>query len=248
MGKVGRMRGTGAVRGADGGMREWAASERPRERLARLTPSGLATRELLAILVGSGPKGSTSVDVANRLLTSCRGSLRIMARRPLRDLQAVEGVGPAVAARLGAAFELGRRLASESRTPQRRIRGPADVFALLGPRLRDLPHEEFWVVLLDSQHGVIRELQVSRGILDASLIHPREAFRHAIAESASAVILVHNHPSGEVAPSAEDLAVTRQLAASGRILGIPVLDHVIVGDGRWRSLAESGALEGPGDR
>lgn len=224
-------------------VRAWAVSERPRERLHSLSPGGLATRELLAILVGSGPRGSTSVDVATRILESCGGSLRVMARRPVRDLEAVSGVGPAVSARVSAALELGRRLASESNAPRRRIRRPADVFALCGPRLRDLPHEEFWVILLDSQHGVIREIQVSRGILDASIVHPREVFRQAIVESASAIILVHNHPSGDVSASAEDRAVTTQLVRSGRVLGIPVLDHVIIGDGSWRSLAEAGGLE-----
>jgi DNA repair protein RadC len=230
-----------------GTVRDWHRSERPRERLRALSPGGLATRELLAILIGSGSAGSTSIDVATRLLALCGGSLRTMARRPMRDLETVPGVGPAVSARLSAARELGRRLASEASDPRRRIRRPADVFRLCGPRLRDLPHEEFWVILLDSQHAVIRELQVSRGILDASLVHPREVFRLAIAESASALILVHNHPSGDVSPSAEDLAVTTQLARSGRILGIPVLDHVIVGDGRWTSLAESGSLADTSD-
>lgn len=237
----------GAVR-PRAGLSAWAAAERPRERLHDETPAALATRELLAILVGSGPAGRTSVDVASRLLADCGGSLRAMARRPVADLQGVVGVGPAVSARIAAALELGRRLASEPETPRRRIHRPADIHAMCGPRLRDLPHEEFWVVLLDSQHAVLRELQVSRGILDASLVHPREVFRQAIAEGAAAVILVHNHPSGDVTPSAEDRAVTGQLARSGRILGIPVLDHVIIGSGRWASMAEAGALDGQVER
>lgn len=223
-------------------VREWAASERPRERLRALSPSGLATRELVAILIGSGLRGSTAVDVAGQLLATGGGSLRALARRTPREFERVPGVGPAVAARLSAALELGRRLASESSADRRRIRGPGDVFQLCGPRLRDLAHEEFWVILLDSQHSVLREVQISRGILDASVVHPREVFRQAILESASAVIVVHNHPSGDVTPSAEDRAVTAQLSRSGGILGIPVLDHVIVGDGRWVSLAEAGAF------
>ncbi|MEN8376719.1 MAG: DNA repair protein RadC, partial [Gemmatimonadota bacterium] len=195
-----------------------------------------------------GPPGSNSVDVATDLLSTSGGSLRALARRPQRDLEAVPGVGPAVSARVSAALELGRRLASESPVARRRIRHPSDVFDLCGPRLRDLPHEEFWAILLDSQHGVLREVQVSRGILDASIVHPREVFRHAILENASAIIVVHNHPSGDVTPSPEDRAVTAQLARSGRILGIPVLDHVVIGDGRWVSLAEQGALDGGGAR
>lgn len=222
-------------------VREWAPTDRPRERLRTLGPSGLATRELLAILIGSGPRGSTSVDVAGALLASADGSLRSLARRSPGELVRIPGVGPAVSARLCAALELGRRLASEAPADRRRIRGPADVYRLCGPRLRDLAHEEFWAILLDSQHAVLREVQVSRGILDASVVHPREVFRQAILENASAVIVAHNHPSGDVTPSAEDRAVTAQLRRSGAILGIPVLDHVIVGDGRWASLAESGA-------
>jgi DNA repair protein RadC len=221
-------------------VQEWVSSDRPRERLRALSPAGLATRELVAILIGSGPRGSTSVDVAGTLLASAGGSLRSLARRSPKEFELVPGVGPAVSARLSAALELGRRLASEAPADRRRIRGPADVYHLCGPRLRDLGHEEFWAILLDSQHAVLREVQVSRGILDASVVHPREVFRQAILENASAVIVVHNHPSGDVTPSAEDRAVTAQLRRSGNLLGIPVLDHVIVGDGRWASLAEAG--------
>lgn len=224
-------------------VREWSAADRPRERLRTLGASGLATRELLAILIGSGPRGSTSVEVAGNLMAFAGGSLRSLARRSPGEFERVSGVGPAVSARVCAALELGRRLASEAPADRRRIRGPADVYHLCGPRLRDLAHEEFWAVLLDSQHAVLREVQVSRGILDASIVHPREVFRQAILENASAVIVVHNHPSGDVTPSAEDRAVTAQLSRSGAMLGIPVLDHVIVGDGSWRSLAEAGGLE-----
>ena len=248
-----RTGGEAVVRAPAGGVsagpvpvREWAATDRPRERLRSLSPSGLATRELLAILVGSGPRGSTSVDVAGALLASAGGSLRSLARRSPGEFERIPGVGPAVSARLCAALELGRRLASAAPADRHRIRGPADVYRLVGPRLRDLGHEEFWAILLDSQHAVLREVQVSRGILDASVVHPREVFRQAILENASAVIVVHNHPSGDVTPSAEDRAVTAQLRRSGAILGIPVLDHVIVGDGRWASLAESWASVGEG--
>jgi len=232
----------GKGRAGPGGLpvQEWVSSDRPRERLRALSPAGLATRELVAILIGSGPRGSTSVDVAGTLLASAGGSLRSLARRSPKEFELVLGVGPAVSARLSAALELGRRLASEAPADRRRIRGPADVYHLCGPRLRDLGHEEFWAILLDSQHAVLREVQVSRGILDASVVHPREVFRQAILENASAVIVVHNHPSGDVTPSAEDRAVTAQLRRSGNLLGIPVLDHVIVGDGRWASLAEAG--------
>src|SRR5690606_20356982 len=147
------------------------------------------------------------------------------------------GVGAATAGRVLAALELGRRAASEEAEPGSPIRGPEDVFRRIGPRLRDLPQEEFHAVLLNTRHRVLREVLVTRGILDASLIHPREVFRPAVAEGAAGVILVHNHPSGDPTPSPEDRAVTRQLARAGRAVGIPVIDHVVVGRGRWASLS-----------
>ena len=139
-----------------------------------------------------------------------------------------------------AALELGRRVAATSADDEEPIRGPADVFRRMGSRLRDLPQEEFHALLLNTRHRVLREVAVTRGILDASLIHPREVFRVAVIEGAAGIILVHNHPSGDPTPSPEDRAVTRQLREAGRALGIPVLDHVVVGDGCWRSLAEEG--------
>jgi DNA repair protein RadC len=223
-------------------VREWPAGERPRERLVTVGPGALSTRELLAILVGSGGRGRNALAVAGGLLGSVDGSLRRLAIALPGELERQPGVGPAVAARLGAALELGRRLAREGPAERTRIRGPADVFARCAPMLRDLPQEEFRVLLLNAQHAVFREVLVTRGILDASVVHPREVFRHAVAETAAAVILVHNHPSGDPSPSAEDRQVTRQLAEAGRLLGIPVLDHVVVGDARYVSFVESGLL------
>ena len=149
-------------------------------------------------------------------------------------------MGAATATRVLAALELGRRSAAEGPAERERIQGPRDVYFLLGPRLRDLPQEEFHALLLDTRHHVVREALVTRGTLDASLISPREVFRLAVVEGAAAVILAHNHPSGDPSPSPDDWAVTRQISEAGRMLGIPVLDHVILGDGRFTSLAEEG--------
>jgi DNA repair protein RadC len=165
-------------------------------------------------------------------------SLRRLASMDVAVLERVPGVGNATASRVLAAFELGRRAASEEAEPGGPMRGPADVFALMGPRLRDVLQEEFHALLLNSRHRVIREVLVTRGTLDSALIHPREVFRPAVAEGAAGVILVHNHPSGDPAPSAEDRAVTRQLADAGIALGIPVLDHVVVGRGVYASLSD----------
>lgn len=147
-----------------------------------------------------------------------------------------------MAARLASALELGRRLAREEPVERARIRGPGDVYERCAPSLRDLSQEEFRILLLNTQHAVLRELLVTRGILDASVVHAREVFRPAIVESAAAIILVHNHPSGDPVPSPEDREITRQLAEAGRLLGIPVVDHVVVGDGRYVSFVESGLM------
>jgi DNA repair protein RadC len=233
---------TSANRPAPKAIKEWPVFERPRERLGNLGPAALSTRELLAILVGSGRTGRSAVDVAGDILQSSDGSLRRLASAAPADLASVAGVGPAVAARLSAALELGRRLAREGPTERVRIQGPRDVYERCAPWMRDLLQEEFRVLMLNTQHAVVRELVVTRGTLDTSLVHPREVFRAAVAEAASAVILVHNHPSGDPTPSHEDREVTRQLTEAGRIIGIPVVDHLIVGDARYVSFVEAGLL------
>jgi DNA repair protein RadC len=225
-------------------IREWPARERPRERLRSLGAGALSVRELLALLVGSGVGGRTALDVAADLLALADGSLRRLATLPPVRLEEVAGAGAAVTARILAAMELGRRLAREGPVARSRIGGPRDVYERLAPAMRDLCQEEFRVLLLNTQHAVTREVLVTQGVLDGSLIHPREVFRVAIVESAAAVLLAHNHPSGDPTPSAEDRQVTRQLAAAGRLVGIPVLDHIIIGDGRFLSFVEAGLLEG----
>lgn len=212
--------------------------DRPRERLRSVGARHLSVRELLALVVGSGSTVGSAYQVAERLLAESQGSLRRLGTTDPRGLEHLVGVGAATAARVLAALELGRRAAAEGVGDDEPVRGPADVYRRMGPRLRDLAQEEFHALLLNTRHRVIREVAVTRGILDASLIHPREVFRVAVVEGAAGVILVHNHPSGDPTPSPEDRAVTRQLAEAGRALGIPVLDHVVVGHGSWRSAAE----------
>ena len=223
------------------------AADLPRERLWALGPRALATPELLAILLGTGGPGQPALAVATSLLDGAEGSLRRLAARPGGELLRLPGVGAAKAARLTAAFELATRLLQEPRPALPRIREPADVARLLAPRLRDLPVEEFHLLALDTQARVLRQVLVTRGLLDSSLVHPREVFRPAIAEAAAGVIVVHNHPSGDPTPSAEDRSVTRQLAEAGRLLDIPLYDHVIVAGDAWRSLAADGLLD-PGGR
>jgi DNA repair protein RadC len=223
-------------------IRELPRSERPRERLVALGASALSSAELLAVLVGAGPSGGSALHVGQALLAGAGGSLRRMAMQPVAALTAITGVGMARAVTVHAALELGRRVASEVRDDGAPVRSPRDVARLFAPRLEDLPVEEFHVAVLDAQHRLERDVTVTRGILTSSLVHPREVFREAIAERAAAVILVHNHPSGDPTPSADDRLVTEQLVAAGKLLDIPVHDHVIIGRGRYTSFAEAGLL------
>ena len=215
--------------------------DRPRERLDAVGSEALSDAELVALLLRTGGRGADAHAVAARLLER-PGGLLGLARASRRELAAVPGVGPAKQATLRAAFELGRRLAAGRLAPGASLRGPADVFRHFHPTLRDAPHERFLVLLLDGRHRLLRHELVSQGTLTASLVHPREVFRPALRESAAALLLVHNHPSGDPTPSAEDREVTARLVRAGELLGIPVLDHVVVAERGWTSLRESGWL------
>ncbi|CAN5850340.1 DNA repair protein RadC [soil metagenome] len=235
-------------------IKEWPTAERPRERLATLGPHALSPRELLAILIEMGTRASgdhparSALDLAGDLLHRFRRgdgspSLRRIMTASVAEICAVPGLGPAKATKILAALELGRQAVEEARPERDRVGVPGDVYQRMRFAMRDLPHEEFHVLLLNTQNHIMRDLQITRGTLDASLVHPREVFRPAIAEAAASIILVHNHPSGDPTPSAEDRAVTRQLRAAGQTIGIEVLDHVIVGEGRYVSFVEAGLLD-----
>lgn len=221
---------------------ETRLDDRPRERLLRLGPAALTVVELLAIVIGTGTSVADARSVAEQLLGEAGGDLHGLARRPAAALAVTAGVGRAKAARINAALELARRLLAEEREPEVPVRSPADVYRWCRPALCDLVVEEFRLLTLDAQNRITRDLLVTRGTLTSSLVHPREVFRQAIAEAAAGVIVVHNHPSGDPTPSAEDRAVTRQLVEAGRLLDLPVYDHVIVGADRYFSFAEAGLL------
>lgn len=221
---------------------ETRLDDRPRERLLQLGPAALTVVELLAIVIGTGTRGSDARAVADQLLGAAGGQLHGLARRPAGALAATLGVGRAKAARVSAALELARRWLAEEREPGVPVRSPADVYRWCRPALCDLVVEEFRLLTLDTQNRITRDLLVTRGTLTSSLVHPREVFRPAIAEAAAGVIVVHNHPSGDPTPSAEDRVVTRQLVEAGRLLDLPVYDHVIAGGDRYFSFAEAGLL------
>ena len=220
-------------------------ADRPRERLEALGSEALSDAELVALLLRTGSPGASALSLSAELLVR-HGGLQGLARAADRDLRAATGVGPAKSGALAAAVEIGRRLAARRLRAGLAIRGPADVYRHFHPTLRHVAHERFLVVLLDGRHRVLRQELVSQGTLTASLVHPREVFRPALREAAAALILVHNHPSGDPTPSREDREVTARLRRAGEILGIPVLDHVVVAERGYCSLREDGGLDGAG--
>ena len=213
----------------------------PRERLARLGAASLADAELLALVLRTGRRDADAATLARELLTSARG-LAGCAEASFVELAARPGLGPAKAASLVAAFELARRLATRPLELGRPLGSPDAVERHFAARLAPRDRESFHVLLLDGRHRVIAEEEVSVGTLTASLVHPREVFRGAIRASAGALVLVHNHPSGDPSPSGEDRSVTRRLAEAGQLLGIEVLDHVVVARGGHFSFREAGDL------
>ena len=218
-----------------------AVSDQPRERLLRLGIEPLADTELLALIFRTGRREESALKLSERLLASC-GGLDAVAMSSLVELQRIPGIGPAKAASLLGSVEIGRRLATRSLARGDRISGPQDVYRHFNQRMRSRRQEHFVVILLDGRNRVMGESQISQGTLTASLVHPREVFRSAIRSAAAALVLVHNHPSGDPEPSAEDLSVTHRLVEAGEIVGIRIVDHVVVADRGFYSFQEHGQL------
>ena len=210
----------------------------PRERLAEGGIGGLSDAELLGLILRTGPAREGAVELGRRCLEGL-GGLSGLAAAPLPSIQRVRGLGPAKAASLQAAFELGRRAASRPLRRGDRMGGPGDIHRAFMPGLRLERRESFFAILLDARHRVLGRRPVSLGTLTASLVHPREVFREVIREAAAALVVVHNHPSGDPAPSAEDHEVTERLRKAGELLGIPLVDHVIVADSGFFSFRET---------
>jgi DNA repair protein RadC len=221
------------------GLLDLPRDERPRERLALLGAGALSSRELLAALLGTGARGASALDLAGDLLGS---GLRSLASRSLQELEQVRGLGRAKATRVLAALELGARLASDPGCAAPALQSPGEAARYLLPRYATRPVETFGLLALDARHRLRREAVVSVGCLTASLVHPREVFQEAVVSRAAALVLFHNHPSGDPEPSAEDLALTRRLVAAGSLMGIEVLDHLVLGAGRYVSLKDRGVL------
>ncbi|HET9588065.1 MAG TPA: DNA repair protein RadC [Anaerolineales bacterium] len=214
-------------------------SDRPRERLANLGPQALTNAELIAILLRVGVKGESAVALGQRLLNSF-GALTGLHRAPFADLKKQHGLGDAKAAQIKAAIELGRRLTLESPEERPTINSPADAAALVQYEMSAFEQEHLRVILLDRRNRVLETVEVYKGSVNSSQVRVGELFKEAIRKNASAMIVIHNHPSGDPTPSPDDVAVTRAIVHAGKLLDVEVLDHLVVGQGRWVSLKERG--------
>jgi DNA repair protein RadC len=217
-------------------MKTVAPHDRPREKLARLGASALGDNELLAIVLGQGGVRASALDLANALLAE--GGLRGLTRARDADLRRVPGIGAARAAQVTAAIELGRRSFTRIEEARPQLRTPRSVAEYLLPQFGSRPVEQFGVLSLDTKHRVVRASVLSVGTLDSSLVHPRDVFREAAAAGAAALVLFHNHPSGDPEPSEDDVRLTERLVAAGILMGIDVLDHVILADVKYFSFRE----------
>jgi DNA repair protein RadC len=217
-------------------IKRMAPRDRPREKLARVGSGSLGDNELLAIVLGHGRANASALDLANAMLAA--GGLRGLMRTSHGELRAVPGIGAARAAQVLAAIELGRRSFTRIDENRPQLRTPKSVAEYLLPQFGNRPVEQFGVLSLDTKHRVVRAAVLSIGTLDASIVHPREVFREAMAAGAAALVLFHNHPSGDPEPSEDDVRLTERLAAAGILMGIDVLDHVILADVRYYSFRE----------
>jgi len=223
------------------GIKEMPEEERPRERCLRRGPGALSTTELLAILIRTGNRGTTALELGRRLLARC-GSLRGVSAMEPTELARIAGLGPARAAQIAAALELARRFAEEEVRLADTLGGAEDAYRFLRPRLRDLPHEVFALIFLNQKHGVLAYKELFRGSVTASSVHPREVVKAVLRENAAAAILAHNHPSGHVSPSPDDIRLTEDLSKLLAYIDVRVVDHLILGGNGYFSFAREGLL------
>lgn len=221
-------------------LKEIPADERPREKLRLRGAAALSNAELLAIMLNTGSKGETVTALAQRILAESGGGLRGLLRRDFDSLTGIRGFGEAKAIKLLACVELGKRIAALAPEERPQMKSPEDLATLLAPFLTALDHEELRVALLDTKHRVERVVTVYQGSVNAAQVRVAEVFKEAIRANAAAIALAHNHPSGDPTPSAADIALTADLVKAADLLDIDLIDHLIVGDGRWVSLRRMG--------
>jgi len=222
-------------------MKELSVDDRPREKLLRHGASSLGDNELVALVIGQGSRGAGALSVANRLLAE-HGGLHGLMRSTPEELSRVTGIGSARAAQIVAAMELGRRTLARGAQARACVRNAREAGQYLLPRFGGRAVEQFGVILLDSKHRVMRAVIVASGTLNTTIVEPRDVFREAVIGGAAALVVFHNHPSGDPIPSADDVALTERLVSAGRLMGVDVMDHIVLGDARYCSLREMGLL------
>lgn len=221
-------------------LKELPADERPREKMRLRGPGALSNAELLAILLNTGSQGETVTALSQRILAEGGGGLRGLLRRDFDSLTSIRGFGEAKAIKLLACVELGKRIAALTPEERPQMKTPEDLATLLAPFLTALDHEELRVALLDTKHRVEQVVTVYQGSVNAAQVRVAEVFKEAVRANAAAIAIAHNHPSGDPTPSAADIALTAELARAADLLDIDLIDHLIVGDGRWISLRRMG--------
>jgi DNA repair protein RadC len=223
-------------------LKAFAEDDRPREKLVATGRHALSDAELLAIILGSGSKNETAVDLARRMLSDYNNNINELAKAGVNELKKYKGVGLAKAVNVAAAFEIGRRRNDSPAMERAKITSSAIAYQIFKRRLSDLPHEEFWVLLLNRANQVVREEYLSKGGISGTVVDIRLICRSAIEHSASGVVIGHNHPSGQVLPSEQDKSITRKLLEALKLLEIALLDHIIVGDQKYYSFSDEGQL------
>ena len=223
-------------------IKDWADEDRPREKLLIKGKGALSDAELIAILIASGNREESAVELSKRILQSLGNNLNRLAKLSVNDLIKFKGIGEAKAICIIASLELGRRRRSADVLEKDKIGGSKDAFQILQLKLEDLPHEEFWVILLNRANKVIDIKLVGRGGVSSTVVDSKVIFSFALESLASGIILAHNHPSGNLKPSNSDIRLTKKLVDAGKIMEVPILDHIIVGDNDYFSFADEGLI------
>ncbi|MDP4289787.1 MAG: DNA repair protein RadC [Bacteroidota bacterium] len=223
-------------------IKQWAEDDRPREKLLSKGRLALSNAELIAILISSGTKEESAVDLSKRILASTQDSLIELSKLSIKELSTFKGIGPARAVTITAALELGRRRREAEALTKKTISCSRDAFEVIQSTLADIQYEEFWILLLNRANQVIRKVNISEGGFAGTIADPKKIFKIGLENSASGIILCHNHPSGNLKPSDADLRLTRKLAEAGTHLELPIVDHLIIGDEKYLSFADEGLL------
>src|SRR5688500_2602746 len=223
-------------------IKQWSVADQPREKLLHLGAKTLSEAELIAILMRVGTKNRTAVDVAKDLMHQHENSIAALAKLTVHELMKIKGIGEAKAVSIAAALELGRRTVTENAVQKNEVSSSVDVYDLIHSRMRDLTHEEFWILLRDRRAKVIAIEEIHIGGMSAMVVDPKIIFQKALERKASSVILSHNHPSGSPSPSIEDIRLTEKVKLAGSYIDIKVLDHIIIGEGAYYSFADEGKI------